>query len=785
MGTFQTWTRCLLLCCLFLISLSTYAHTNLDSLRAVIADEGYSQSDRMAAATTLARQLFSQDVPASQRYAREAMRLADEAGDREGYSMAMVFLAVGYSIRSEFDSAKALLSAAEAMALPIDAQPVLTQVYGNLGIIAFRKGHSREAIAYFECTAAYLRAAGDSLGLGKVYNNLGNAYKDLGEFDRAIEVFETSIRLKQADTSAQESSLAHTMMNLAMLYFHQQKYHKTFDALYEARQMFEHDGNKLGLITLTFNLGTIHESLGDPAQALGYYRYGMDLQEDMGMELGRGRMLSSVGRLEATLGDLPLGIVHHEEAICLQETIGDSLGLANSYFSLADLAYDHLHDLPTAERHARSAMRLAQQGGFWESKLHAHHVLARIAAEQQQWDTVLSHSQEILAIARAQELPLYQEKADRLLAQYHHVQGDHRQAYQYERAARNLSDSLNQEKALYEAIRQELGFFFQNRQARSELEQQEALNQQLVKLSSTRNTRNWLLIGLLVTLKVAIIIYVGYLHKQRHNQLLHSRQMELRQKNRDLLRLHQEKNQLIGVFTHDLRTPVTQIQALNQQLEQLHPSEDQTVQRFQSAITTAADRLSTTIDRILALNSLETKGVELSLAKVSVQPIIQEVAQDMQASMAHKSLTLHLDRPLPPCEVWSDARLLREVLENLVSNAIKFSPPGRNITLGAVCQEGEVKLYVKDEGPGIHPQDMPKLFGKFQKLRTRPTNGEPSTGLGLAIVQEYVKQLDGHVWCESTWGKGATFYLAFPCIMGQPQTQVLVAEGQVTNAYQA
>ena len=111
--------------------------------------------------------------------------------------------------------------------------------------------------------------------------------------------------------------------------------------------------------------------------------------------------------------------------------------------------------------------------------------------------------------------------------------------------------------------------------------------------------------------------------------------------------------------------------------------------------------------------------------------------------------------------VQADKGFLIQIIENLVSNAVKFSPPNTKVEI-EVSGNQNVLISVKDEGPGITKEDQTKLFGKYNILSAKPTGGEPSTGLGLSIVKKYIEEMGGKVWCESQIGKGATFYVSLP-----------------------
>lgn len=763
MSIFQTWVQLLWFSLIAFPTITLHADDfppRVDSLEAVVADHQQDHHARLSAAISLSRALFRDDVLASQGYARQAIRLGRALGAVQQEGEGLVYLAIGYSIRSMYDSSRYYLSQAEKIALQADEPRLKASVYNNLGIINFRLGANQEAIADYARTLAAYQQLGDTLGMAKVYNNLGNAYQAIGKFDQAVALFEQSIAIKEA--AHYEQGLGQSRLNLGLLHFHRQHYRQAFDELYAAREIFEEHDERLNVISIYANLGSIYQSLGHHEVALNCFRYALTLQEEMGVDMARARMLNNLGLVERALGMKGFGVARLEDAICQQRELGDSLGLANSYFHLAEVHFeDQRYD--QARRYALGALALANRNDYWEPKLHAHRTLGQLAAVEADWRQVMDHAKALIEVCTEQHIDGYIEHGYLLMAEAMAGLGDYQAAYHYEKRVRNMSDSTTDRAGLQAALRQELDFYLENKKERWEVERRLLVTQQEQQLSYIRDMRNILLIVILVLLMIAIFFYVNYLQKRRHNQLLHSRQQELRQKNEDLLRLHEEKNQLLGVFTHDLRTPVTQIQALNQQLMELHPSADKLVQRFQQSIAAAADRLSNTIDRILALNAMETHGLSLSPEVLAPVQLMQEVTQSMQASFDRKNLRVTWHTSAENCEVWADRNLMREIFENLIGNAIKFSPAGKGITLGSYYQGEKIVFFVQDEGPGIHPQDVPKLFGKFQRLRAKPTGGESSTGLGLAIVQQYATRMDGRVWCESEWGEGATFFLAFDC----------------------
>ena len=143
--------------------------------------------------------------------------------------------------------------------------------------------------------------------------------------------------------------------------------------------------------------------------------------------------------------------------------------------------------------------------------------------------------------------------------------------------------------------------------------------------------------------------------------------------------------------------------------------------------------------------------------EVSARPFLENLAKTYQMSAQEKGITLL-------CEAiettfYTDADKLQRILDNLISNALKFSPKEKRVWI-CFSERDDARIFsVRDEGPGISDTDQTKLFRKFQKLTARPTNGEASTGLGLAIVKQLAERLNGSIEVSSTLGEGTTFSL--------------------------
>ncbi len=238
---------------------------------------------------------------------------------------------------------------------------------------------------------------------------------------------------------------------------------------------------------------------------------------------------------------------------------------------------------------------------------------------------------------------------------------------------------------------------------------------------------------------------------------------QIEHKNQELLELNKEKNHLIGIVAHDLRNPLTSaltIGGLLKSAEQL--SEEQ--REYAEHMVNAMGRMNDMVNRILDIKAIESKSIELDLRKTNLAEVLLEVRENFKEALENKQLEFNFNQKHPEPTAMVDRNYLTQIYENLVSNAIKFSPPKRKISVDIVQDNGQVITEIKDQGPGLTKDDLPRLFQKYQKLSARPTGGEQSTGLGLSIVKKYVEAMDGRVWAESEPGRGATFKVEFDSV---------------------
>ena len=233
--------------------------------------------------------------------------------------------------------------------------------------------------------------------------------------------------------------------------------------------------------------------------------------------------------------------------------------------------------------------------------------------------------------------------------------------------------------------------------------------------------------------------------------------------NRELGRMNAEKNEFMAAAAHDLRSPLAAVRGLAGQMRLGRMEDPERKARALSAIDDLSGRMLEVVNNYLGEHALESGTLPVRLEQVDLRKVISAVADRHGPAAATKEQQVLASTGAP---LWgrADASLLGQVLDNFVSNALKFSPRGATVRLALAESRaaGRVRVEVIDAGPGIGEADRAKLFRKYSGSGARPTGGESSHGIGLAVAKRVAEAMGGEVGCDSEPGAGATFWIALP-----------------------
>lgn len=243
--------------------------------------------------------------------------------------------------------------------------------------------------------------------------------------------------------------------------------------------------------------------------------------------------------------------------------------------------------------------------------------------------------------------------------------------------------------------------------------------------------------------------------------------IKIQQLNDQLRLANEQKSELMSIAAHDLKNPLAAIRGLSEIILnsegenadfELEPEERHNLLKD---INQCAENTLNIIKELLNTQTIESGVVKLNIKECDLSFLLMELVDLNTHQAAAKKIKIH-NNITDEIMVYVDVPRMREVFDNLISNAVKYSPLGKNIYIEVKEQDAYIRVNVRDEGPGLTQNDLSKVFGKFQKLSARPTGGEHSTGLGLAIVKNLIELHGGQAGVDSVEGEGATFYVDIP-----------------------
>ncbi len=241
-----------------------------------------------------------------------------------------------------------------------------------------------------------------------------------------------------------------------------------------------------------------------------------------------------------------------------------------------------------------------------------------------------------------------------------------------------------------------------------------------------------------------------------------------------LKELENIRTEFVGNVSHELRTPLSLIKGSAETLLDGAINDPQQAARFLQKINKHSDRLLFLIEDLLVISRLESGQGALNLAQVDLRELAQHVLDDLASRAAARQVSLTNSVPAQTI-VWADTNRLQQVFYNLADNAIKYGKSGGSVAIGVRDGADKTEVCVSDDGPGIPPDSLNRVFERFYRVDRARSRESGGTGLGLAIVKHIVQAHGGEAWVKSEMNKGTTFYFTIPRKPGPQPASTLAA----------
>ena len=245
---------------------------------------------------------------------------------------------------------------------------------------------------------------------------------------------------------------------------------------------------------------------------------------------------------------------------------------------------------------------------------------------------------------------------------------------------------------------------------------------------------------------------------EQNSQIL-SQKEEIVEQNVELHKLSNEKNYLLGALAHDLKNPLSSIYSIAQLLKMENESLTDTQHQYVDQVGEISLSLTEKVTDILEVTSMEAELNKVDVQRGELTALVKSIIKTYEPLAKRKGIEITFIDDQIKYFAHYDIRFMAKAIENLLDNAIKFSPLKSVVHVSVSRPNEKIHVCINDNGPGISEEDQSRLFNRFTTLSAKPTYDEPSTGLGLSMVKNYMLAMNGKVWCESKIGNGSTFVL--------------------------
>lgn len=620
-----------------------------------------------------------------------------------------------------------------------------------------RKEFPDSTIYYALKAQTKAKVEGDKHQELRAYNIMGIAYNYKGEY---LESLEQHLKAKDFALVLNDSlEYAHALNSIGRLYYTQGDYIKSYEMYFNALGIFLSIDNQLGAAYCYNSLSELYVAQNNLIKAEEMVRKTLNIRTSLNDEKGqisgliklaeiqkrnksyidsyesylKAEKIALSGNSEAELAEIKLGIAdlylqqkNHSRGLVYAKDAYELTYEKNNIDLVSDIEialgklYFLAGDYQKSEKYLTKVLQFVEKSSDLELKTDAYLYLSKIKENQSK-------------VKEAYNLFKLYNEAKQTLDNSNKA-----------RIIERLEGKVEIEKRERE-----------NEMLRiKQISDQAQLDQQyIVSIATT--------LGFVLTSLLFIIMYVSSRRKKKDNAKLVYQNIQIANQNDSLAELNREKDMLMNIVAHDLQSPINNIKSLIGII-----STEGTLSNEQKMYAEKIDEMSNAgkelIQDLLYVNDFESNTHKLNESIITVDDFIEKTVEVYRTQANSKQIALRFDLNSDGHNLKTDKSYLQRILDNLISNAIKFSPRGKSVFINtSVSKNNQLVLKIADEGQGFSEADKQNIYKKFKKLSARPTGGESSNGLGLAIVKILCGRLGIKISLNSELGKGSEFVLTF------------------------
>ncbi len=600
-----------------------------------------------------------------------------------------------------------------------------------IGIAYNYQGDRIQAYEYYDKALRISTAQQDSVQIAYSNNNLGRLFFEQGVLSRSYEYFTNSLFIFQAIKDS--SGLAYTYQSLANLYKLQRDFEKAEKNYLKAYDFRLSLGNTRDIMSALGQIGRLYQDNGDHEKALQYLHLADSAGRVINDEINLAEIKTLIAESYLNQEKLDQADAMCAEGLTVIRRVGNVRMLPQASLTMGQIKFNK-NDLTAARKYFREALNVATEIRDLNSKMESHYWLWKLSEKENNHAEVLrNHNQYLILKDSVKDLDV---------------------ARQVERLQFEIEIGKKEQENELLKVRQ-------------------AQNDAMIQQQKLQN-----IILIVVLVSISALVFIQYLASRRRktinlklaekNQFIESQRQEiitqnekLSRRNQELSDLNYEKDTLMSIVAHDLKSPLNRINGMVEIMELeggLSAAQRTYLQMTREATRSGLDLIKDLLDvHMLQENTLPHRTM------FDVSEFVLQKTKAFEPSAEAKGIHLQILR-VESEEILQDMNYLGRIIDNLLSNAIKFSRLNSTVSVAAGKDHDTLWISVKDEGPGFSDRDKNLLFQRFKKLSARPTGGESSNGLGLAIVKTLVDRLGGTIELNTEPDKGSEFIVRLPLV---------------------
>ena len=530
----------------------------------------------------------------------------------------------------------------------------------------------------------------------------------------------------------------------------------------QSLKIYEEIGDKVGIAAMLNNIGSVYQKLGDHPKSLDYFTQSLKIYEALGNRSKMADSFHNIGLTYHNLENYSSALDYYRKSLAIKEELGDQQRIATTTTNLGFL-YREQGDLEEAENYLTQSLKILESLGNIHGMASVTTGLGDIYNKQAKYTKALSSCNSALAFSKKIGSVASQRNACLCLYETYKALGDDTKALAFHENVLTLNDSIFNEENTRKVTQLEMQYEFDKKETAAKAEQQKRDAVALQELKRQKLVRNGFVGGFLVVLLFAGVFLVQRnkigKEKRRSEELLRSNLLLKKVEADKLKELDGFKSRLYTNLTHEFRTPLTVILGM---AEQIKRAPKKHLDEGIALIQRNSHSLLQLINQLLDLSKLESGSLRLKLEQGDIIPYLRYLTESFQTFANSKNLSLQFRTPLETLVMDYDPEQIKQVVTNLISNAVKFTPSGGEVTMRVKSTDMQLILQVADTGIGIDKNDLPHVFNRFYQADESSTRAGEGTGIGLSHAQELVRLMGGKIEVESEPGAGSRFTVFLP-----------------------